>query len=283
MKKLKYFALAILSFTLLNCSNEDDNGQVAYKGGAALNFLDQGAEEQLFVVSNTEYGESVVKFGSLNPVSGSHTVKLVPDVNNSSAILGEDYIIIDDTVELADGDVSGEFTVRFFKDKATEVGKTVVFKLESSLPAASFYTSHTINVNLSCPVEVLVGNFTSSTYWYGGPGVNTVHDIQQIGTTQLIIKDFFRDNNGTSRSSDFVLSYNKSTFVVTFPGIFTGRFNGSTQIVARPTAGKISNFDPCKRIVTLYVTYTGTPQGTVNAEEIFTGIDLPTPEEPEVP
>ncbi len=285
MKNIKYFAFALLSLSLLNCSSEDDNGQVVYGGAPLLNFLNQGGEQQLSVISNTNSVVTTVKIGTFAAVSGSHTVKIVPDLVNSTAVLGEDYVILNNTDILENGESVGEFKIEFFKDPAIESGKKVSFTLESDLPQAVFNTKHVINIKLSCPVEALEGDFRSNTYWYGG--LEAIHTIEKAaaGASQITIKNFWSDNIGTTRSPNFVLNFDESNFVISgFSIQQTGRFvAGATtnagQIRAIPTTGQVSRFNPCTRVVTLYVTYQIPKVGesgytSVPKIEVFNGIDI---------
>jgi len=286
MKNIKYLVLVLLSLALLNCSGEDDNGQVVYDGAPYLNFLDQGAEELLYVISNTASIETTVKIGTLKSVSGSHTVKLVPDTVNSTAVLGVDYEIVNDTDVLQDGETTGEFTVRFFKDPAIELGKKAVFKLEcATLPQAVYYTQHVVNIRLSCPIDVLAGDFEYVGDWYNN--VPKIFNIEQsaVGSSQITIKDFWEDNitpteeNPTPATQNLILPYNRSNFVISNFGLKrTGRFLNGREITAIPTPGAVSRVNPCTRIVTVYVRYRlpiagSTGFTTEDKIETFNGID----------
>lgn len=123
MKNIKYLLFGLLSFGLLNCSSEDDNGQVVFDGAPLLNFLNQGGEQQVFVVSNTVSIIQDINVGTLVPVTGSHTVKLIPDLVNSTAILDVDYKILNDTFVMEAGQTNGVFKIEFFKDPAIQAGK----------------------------------------------------------------------------------------------------------------------------------------------------------------
>jgi len=280
MKKIKYLALAIFSLALVNCTN-DDNGQVKYNGTSFINFLNQGAEQQVAVVSNTASTEVEIKVGTLLPVSGSHNVKLIPIETEGGARLGVDYEIISDADILNDGETEALFTLKFLRAPAVEAGKKVSFKLETDLPQASFNTLHTINVRLTCPIEALVGNFNSTTYWNGvdkqfviDQPVTTVDGVPQV-STQISIKNFFPENTA---NPDFILSFNRTTFEII--GISQGNTGRVSSVNGRAvnatlTTGRPSKFNPCTREMTLYITYragVGSSADIVNAVEVFTGI-----------
>ena len=281
MKKIKYLALAIFSLALVNCSN-DDNGQVKYNGTSFINFLNQGAEQQVAVVSNTTSTDVVLKVGTLLPVSGSHTVKIIPIEVEGGARLGVDYDIINDTDVLQEGETEGNYALKFYRTPAIEAGKKVSFRMETDLPQASFNTLHTINVRLTCPIEALVGNFNSTTYWNGAdkqyiieqPVVLDGNGVPQV-STQIIIKNFFPEN---AANTNFILSFNRVTFeILAISQGNTGRVSSvnGRAITATLTPGRPSKFNPCTREVTLNITYragVGATADVVNAVEVFTGI-----------
>lgn len=288
MKNIKYLALALFSLTLVNCTNEDDNGQVKYNGTSFINFLNQGTEQQVIVVSDTEYTDIDLKVGTLLPVSGNQTVKIIPIEIDGGAISPLDYEILNDTDVIEDGATEASFKLRFFKSGAVQAGKKVSFRLETALPLASFNTIHTINVRLTCPIEALVGTFRSNTYWYNQ--AEAFHTIEQpvtldqdgnpIASTQIIIRNFFYENttpppaNSTIAGSDLLLSYDKNTFEIignfSFP---TGRYDNGVQIRAVKNPLVPSFFDPCTRKVTVNISYRRGPSTVIeNATEVFTGV-----------
>lgn len=308
MKKIKYLLFGLLSLALLNCSSEDDNGQVVFAGAPLLNFVNQGGEQQVFVISNTVSIIQDVKIGTLLPVTGSHTIKLIPDLINSTAVLGVDYKILNDTFIMEAGQTNGVFKVEFFKDPAVQSGKKIYFTLESDLPKAVFNSRHTVNVNLACPVEVLEGAFGSNTFWYGAYAEHTILQParrdpvtdEPLPSNQLIIKDFWFENmtpppaNSTIAPRDFVLNFDRNYVITGLANTNTGRFNAGGQIRVGLTQNRPSSFNACTRTITLNLTFVypaipasgGNPAVPLAREDrtlVFEGIDLPTPEEPEVP
>ena len=281
MKNIKYLALALFSLVLVNCTN-DDNGQVKYNGTSFINFLNQGVEQQVAVVSNTSETETVIKVGTLLPVSGSHNVKIVPIEEADGARLGTDYFIENDTKVINDGETEVSFNLRFVREFAVEQGKKVSFKIETSLPQASFNSIHTINVRLTCPIEAFIGNFNSTTFW-NGPNKEFVIDQPitlgpdglPLESTQIVIKNFFPENTA---EPDFILSYNKTTFeIIGINQSNTGRINpvNNRNTIAGLTPGQPSKFNPCTREMTLYITYRAGVGGSAisnTAVEVFTGI-----------
>lgn len=282
MKNIKYFVLAILSLTLLNCSSEDDNGTVAYGGAPYLNFLNQGAEEQLSVISNTNSVITTVNVGTLAPVSGSHTVKIVPVLEGATAIRDVDYRILNETVILENGQTSGSFEIEFLKEHAVESGKRASFVLESDLPKAVFNTVHVINVKLSCPISVLEGEFSANSRLYGAKNYTIVR--AENDASQITIRDFWQDNIGYANpqgtTQDFIISYNDSNYVIgDLPFQYTNTIVNGREVVVALDNTQVSRINPCTRTVTLHLIYrtrnaAGTAIELIPKTEVFTGISV---------
>lgn len=270
MKTIKYLAIAMLSFTLVNCST-DDKGERAYGGSANVNFLNQGQAKNVFVLAESGFTDTVIEIGTLAAVSGTHTVTLVPDAANSTAVEGVDYEILTPTDELSNGESTGSFTVRFFEEGASQEAKTVVFTLQSAtLPNTTYNNIQIVNVSLTCPIETFIGQFESNTYWTG-PSVNEISLDDSDNTMK--IEGFFTDNN-----TDLIFSYDPNTYVVTVPQQQTGFFyqgNPNQEVYARPSvaAGLVSSFNPCSRVLTLHINYWVPGVGSFGDKvEVFTGI-----------
>lgn len=152
MKNYKFLKLLPLFALVFLIGCDKDKGEVAYEGDALLNF--SFTTSQVFVLEGTGYSDVEISYGVVKPVAGNHTVTLVPDVENSTAVQGVDYEIVDATDELSNGETVSTFTVRFLESGATLAGKDAVFKVQSStLPNAVFNTTHTVTVKITCPVE----------------------------------------------------------------------------------------------------------------------------------
>lgn len=272
MKTIKYLALAVLSFTLVNCST-DDKGEREYGGSANVNFLNQGQAKSVFVVAETGFTDAVIEIGTLKEVSGTHTVTLVPDVANSTAVEGVDYVITTPTDELTSGESTGSFTVRFLESAATQAGKSVVFRLESAtLSNAAFNNVQVVNVSLTCPIETFVGQFQIDSAWNGN---GQSYEIVDEGNNTLKIVDFWSAGNG---NPDFFVTYDPNTFVVTIPVQSVGEFyQGIHEIFVRPATGGtlISTLNPCTRVLNLNVNYY-MPSANLqygNYVELFNGVN----------
>lgn len=264
----KIFALLMLAVITVNCS-DDDKGMVSYDGESLMHFKE--TSQQLYVFVDDISKEITVDYNVIKKSSQDNTVKLVPDVENSTAVLGVDYEMVQDTDVLESGEVTGQFKVRFLEAGATQEGKKVVFKLESStLSSAVFKTLHTVNVNLACYIDDFVGDFESNTYW-NGLGYNL---IELLPENKLAIRDFWLDN---ATAPDFILTVDPNTFVVTFQSQNTGYLyqgNANQPVYAIPAADKISTLNPCTREMTLHVEYwVPALNGTFGPKvEVFIGI-----------
>lgn len=268
MKTIKYLAIIMLSFTLVNCST-DDKGEREY-GVASINFLNQGQAKNVFVLSDSGYTDTVLEFGSISAVSGTHTVRLVPDVANSTAVEGVDYTIVRGTDELSSGESTGNFTLRFLEGPATQEGKTVVFRIESeTLPNTTYNNVQIVNVSLTCPIDTFVGDFSSNTWILEEMSVNEIVEGTEPNTLRIV--DFWP----SVTAPDFVLTYNPTTFVVTVPEQGTGfAYSNGVEIKVRPAlSGAVSTFNPCTRVVTLNVNYFVPGVGSYpDQTEVFTGM-----------
>lgn len=182
-KFLKYtLILAFVSSLFLIGCDDSDKGMVVYGGENRLTFS-KGTSTSVFVVEGTNETLTKVYYGPLKATAGSHSVKLVPNTAESTAVLGVDYVLVNDTDQLVDGEIEGSFVVRFLESGATLEGKTVVFNLESStLPVASFNSSYSVNVKLTCPVDEtkFVGAYLIQelTPYVDGPTLNDGQVVQ---------------------------------------------------------------------------------------------------------
>lgn len=250
MKNIFYLLLGCLFF--FACKDPDAD---IYEGDTMLNF-NKGVNGNGFVLNSQTYSDYKISYGSLKAVQSNHSVKLVFDASNSTAVQGTDFEILNNaTDDLSAGETGGEFTIRIYKAPAVQSGKTAVFKLQSaSLMNAGFDQTYTLNMSLTCPVSSFVGNFTNTaTWWNSGPGGAYEIVENPAVANQLLVKDFW------DVGIDLVLNYNPTTYVVSVPdqntGYFVSQYNG--YIFAKPStdATQISIFNPCTRQMTLYINY----------------------------
>jgi hypothetical protein len=112
-----------------------------------------------------------------------------------------------------------------------------------------------INMVEFCAVNPVTfsGNFSSNTWWIGGPSVNQV--VAGSAANTLSIKGFFSDN---AARPDFNITYNpNNNNRVTFTEVFTGYTVANGPIWARMStnAANVSSVDACTGRVNLWVNY----------------------------
>lgn len=161
MKNLKFLKIAstFILLVLAGCGS-DDKGELVYKGDSLLQFAK--STNEVFIVEGSGTLDVEIPYGVLKNAVGSHTVNLVPDAVNSTAILGTDYTIVSGSDELTSGEANGKFTIKLLEGPATLAGKTAVFTVSSStLDSAVFNNSHALTIKLTCPVSEtsFVGNY----------------------------------------------------------------------------------------------------------------------------
>ncbi|MBB4806576.1 hypothetical protein HNP38_001872 [Chryseobacterium defluvii] len=266
MKKILFLLIGCLMFFACREAEADN-----YEGDSMLNF-NKGVAGNGFVLNSQTYSDYKISYGSIKAVEGSHQVKLVFDATQSTAVLGTDFDILDDTDDLGAGETGGEFTIRIYKAPATQDGKTATFKLQSgSLPNAGFDQTYKLNMSLTCPIANFVGIFDNTeTWWYNAPGGQFEIKENPSVANQLIIDDFF------DVGYDLILNYNPTTFAVSVPeGQETGYIHpsyGMIKVKSSTDGALVSSFNPCTRKLTVYMNYY-VPAGTFgNQKEVFQGI-----------
>ncbi|WP_312341022.1 hypothetical protein [Chryseobacterium binzhouense] len=246
MKKIFFILLALTFFA---CKEVEPD---IYTGENMLNF-NKGVSGNGFVLNTQTFADYKISYGIIKAAQAPHQVKLVFDQANSTAVLNTDFQILNNGIDdILAGEVQGDFTIRINRSTATQAGKTAVFKLQSStLPNAGFDQTFTLNISLTCPVSTFVGNFTNTVSFWNAPG--TPVEILENSSTpnQLLIKDYL------DVGKDLVLTYNPTTYTVTFADQNTGFFSSANGgfIWMRPNTALPSSFNPCTREMTLNVTY----------------------------
>ncbi|MBA5246839.1 hypothetical protein H1R16_08800 [Marnyiella aurantia] len=266
MKNLSYIIFSLfLVFGITSCSEVDDD-MFYYKGDAMLNF-NKGTLIDESVLIDTDYKDIKLSYGTIEAVTGSHTVNLVFDASKSTAVEGVDFIIQQGTDGLVDGEVGGTFSIRLL-EPAIGVNKTAVFTLQSStMKFADFDQVLTLSWKLQCTVD----SFLGGGFFLADPGLFTGTWPQEIveGPTPntLILKDYIETG------FDIVLSYDASGNV-TFEPQQTGFINGADGMISikMATDGTPSKFDACNRILTLRANYFVTAGTFGNVTDLFTGM-----------
>lgn len=153
MKKLKVLALLLMSVAFVSCSESD--GQLKYEGENAV-FFNQPTPTQKVILDGVSADMvSTIPFGFVTPASSSSQVKLVFDAENSTAVQGVDFAIVNDMVTVEAGSLGGDFEIKYFQSPAVSTGKVAKFTLEStSVTPAIFKNNITVTMVLSCQLDL---------------------------------------------------------------------------------------------------------------------------------
>ncbi|QQV02879.1 MULTISPECIES: hypothetical protein [Chryseobacterium] len=170
MKKvLNYFLLILFTSTfVLNCQPEEEP---YFEGESLLHFdrADQTGAD----------GTYAVTYGVTNAVNSDHTVTLEFVPSKSTAILGTDFTIVDNTSILKGGSSLGSVRINITKAAAV-AKKQAVFTIKSStLKNASF--KQEVVVKFACE-SLLAGTYQYSTVNYFSPDTGVVGTVPVTGT-----------------------------------------------------------------------------------------------------
>lgn len=272
MKKFNKIAICLLLVLFaVACS---DNDRDLYDGEPVMTF-NNGVSASTFILSTqtANYTDVKIKYGTVRPVEGNNTVKIVVDGANSTAVEGTDFQILNDTDELSTGETNGEFMVRVFKTPAIQSGKVATFKLQSSsLKNAVYNQNFKLTIALTCPASTFPGFFSAKNTLFG------TYDVEIIAGTianTFIIKDY------VEAGYDITVNYNALTGEVTLPATAqqTGYVNGANGMILIKAAvdGSKGSIDFCNRTMNLRLSY-GTPTGATYTSggatsyaDVFTG------------
>jgi len=153
MKKLKILSLLLLSLVFSNCSESD--GQVEYKGDNALFFNNNGQPKRVILDGSVDFVTTSLEFATVKAPASSYQVKLVYDAENSTALPGVDFDVVNDVVTVEAGVLYGAFEVKFYEATAVALGKKAIFTLESDdVNNASFDNKMEVNISLSCQLDL---------------------------------------------------------------------------------------------------------------------------------
>lgn len=277
MKNITYLLLFLIS-GLMIFSCREDHTDPGYNGDSKLHF-NFGTSTSEFVNIGTNSKDVEISYGTIKPVSGNHTVTLVFDAANSTAVQGTDFTIIDGSDDLTSGETGGKFIVRMLEPANGQVKKKAVFKLQSStIGNAVFDDTYTLEWKLQCLIADFIGtgNFHNSGWWIDPtPQADFVIETEAAQPGKMFVRDFFEPGR------DFVISYDANANV-SFESQYTG-YDHTYQGTAYPVnvrmntdPSKVSVADFCSRTMELQVQYYFvTPSGTLvfngPPSEKFTG------------
>lgn len=249
--------------------NSCRSNETIYDGESLLLFTAPQSSAKVLVLVGTGSSNYNIGFGVAKQVDADSDVTLVIDNANSTAKEGVDYTLASKTTTLKAGTSTGSFPIKLLEGGAIQSGKTIAFKLTSTtLKNAVFNQNFTINVSLTCPVSSFVGKFTNtSNYIYAAGGVYNV--VQSGVANQIIVKDFF------DVGLDLTLNYDPTTYIISVPsGQSTGYVHpkyGLIQVTQSSDASQVSSFNPCTRVMDLYLKYYVSAGSFGNKKISFTG------------
>lgn|SRR5690606_9474333 len=272
MKSIKYL-LAIFSLLFLVTACREDHTEPGYTGSPYLHFNFGIATNEVVTIGSASK-DIQVKYGVIQPVTGSHQVKLVVDPS-STAVEGVDFVILNPTDELTSGETSGVFSVRLMEPATPTDMKMVLFKLESSTIAnAVFDNEFILNWKLQCLVSDFLSGGTSAPFTYAGTWNGTgVYTIEEVpgSTNTLRILDY------PEPGTNFIFRYNDEGVVTYEPQksgyVYPNAPYAGLEAIVTPIPGKASSIDMCSKKLVIQANFMleGTNAGFLNQVENFTG------------
>ncbi|SHM16005.1 hypothetical protein [Chryseobacterium polytrichastri] len=152
MKIFKYLSIPIFALMLSSCESKDD---AVYEGDNFVSFAAKSSEAT--VVKGTTSKEVTLSYTTLSEAKANTEVKISVDTNNSTAVEGTDFKIINATDNLAAGQKVGSFRIQLLESGAKETPKVITFKLSSpTVPGAIFNQTHVLKYSLECPFNMSI-------------------------------------------------------------------------------------------------------------------------------
>ncbi|RMZ61066.1 hypothetical protein D1632_03605 [Chryseobacterium nematophagum] len=254
-KYLKFGIFLALAVAFTSCKQDD----LYYEGEPYLFF--KSDEGVAFVEQGSNHKDVTIDFGAMKPVDGSHPVNLVVDTQNSTAVEGTQFQILNNGAGFGNGANSGKFTIRILESGSSTTSKAAVFKLQSnSIANAQYNQTYTLNMSLTCPISNFLGsagNFNYTTGFWQNPDVFTIEEVAGQPNT-LRINDFLDIPTATP----LIVKYDANG-VVTFDTQDTGFVHssyGMVKIRMSTDPSKVSTIDKCSRKLVIYANYF-VPQG----------------------
>lgn len=239
MKKLIYLFFAVLfSSAIVSC--EED--RLFYDDEPLLTLSD--TEGTYFVEEDTQMYNLTVFL--LRPTNTDVDVTLNVIEEGSTAELGTDFEILEQTITIPAGAVSADFEILGDFAAASTTGKNVKFELSSSdLGLADFRNSFELNLKKACPITELLGDFNvASDFW----GDFTTEVVAGQNPNELILKDYY------TAGRDITIIVNED-FTVTVPKQVAW-VSGQYGDASLQSSGNTSAVDPCNGIITLRLSHT---------------------------
>ncbi len=179
-KFLKFFIALFAVLTVASCSEYDEHAMLEE---TYVHFMNN--DETASYNAATSSGTHEILYGTTNAVTSAHTVNLVYDAAQSTAVPGTDFTVVKGTDELTSGEINGSFVIEITAAAAV-AGKHAVFTLESPmLGTPGFKNEIKVVFNAVCPSN-LQGAYTYSTTNYQVPG-GSLQTTPLTGSGQLTI------------------------------------------------------------------------------------------------
>lgn len=154
MKNIKILILSLLAVIAVSCNGNDD-GTMAYSGGQNDLAFSFGESQNIVILPDAGTFTDKVYFGTYRNVSQDHSVKLVFDAENSTAVEGVDFDIVESTKTLQSGTALNFFEVIVYEAPANTLGKLAVFKLEcATLDLSTVKIQRNVMISLGCPLDL---------------------------------------------------------------------------------------------------------------------------------
>ena len=169
MKKL--LSIFILTATLSVFNSCNDEEELYFEGDSLLLF-----EKDQQTAADGDY---ILPYGVTNAVNSDHNVSLVFDQSKSTAILGTDFTIIENSDVIKSGTARGGFKLNITKAAAFAKKQAVFTMSNSSLNKATF--NQEAIVNFACQ-SALAGAHQYSTVNYFTPDSGVIGTVPRTGT-----------------------------------------------------------------------------------------------------
>lgn len=169
MKKLlNIFTIISLLFVFNSCNDEE---QMYFEGDSLLHF-DKASQ-------TGPDGDYMVTYGVTKAVDSDHNVSLVFNSTKSTAVLGTDFTIVENTDVLKGGTSRGDFKINITKAGANAKKRAVFTITSSTLTNATF--NQEVTVNFACS-SLLSGTYQYSTVNYFTPDTGVVGTVPVTGS-----------------------------------------------------------------------------------------------------
>lgn len=148
MKNL-FRILVLLPILFITSCSEDDG--LIYEGAPYATFA---LDKSRVAVNPTEASfDHEVVASILSPQGSATTLTVSVDQENSTAVEGVDFDIVNTSITVPAGSTNAAFMLKVYSEPAVTLGKSVVLNISSpEIETASFNASHKVTIELACPL-----------------------------------------------------------------------------------------------------------------------------------